>query len=218
MLKTFYIDYDVSIAQELITIIQTYSGIINYLISHEEYNSKGEHKPHFHFFLKVDNIKTFNNCVKKIKEDYNLAEMGKKIREKTGKAGYRNYGVVKKEIYDENYFKQYICKDKNVWGNYPEDEIQSWIDASFKSVSETEFKQKVYKYVNLNYQKSIYKDICTKSQINSNQVTHIKLCIMEYMRANDSTITKTKINNHFNYFLTKNTKFSLGDIFNILDI
>lgn len=187
-------------------------------MSHEEYNKQGEHKPHFHFFFKVDNIKTFNNCVKTIKIKFDLFNLGKQIREKTGKKGYRNYGVHKKEIYDENYFKQYICKDKNVWGNYPKDEIQTWIDASFKSVTDQEFKEKVYDYTNQNYKNQLYKDICHKSQINSNQVTHIKLCIMEYMRNNNSTITRTKVNNHFNYFLTKNMSFSLGDIFNILDI
>lgn len=219
MLKTFYIDYNVSIKDELITIIQTYSGIINYLISHEEYNSKGEHKPHFHFFFKVDNIKTFNNCVKNIKESFDLIEAGKKIRKETGKIGYRNYGIVKKEVYDEDYFKQYICKDKNVWGNYPQEEIQAWIDASFKSKSETQFKDELYKYVKLNYLKDKYKDLVNKSNLqNPLKVTQIKFAIMDYMREHDSTITRTKVHNHLNYFLTQNRDFSLTNILAILDI
>lgn len=219
MLKTFYIDYNVSIKDQLISIINSYSGIINYLISHEEYNSKGEHKPHFHFFFKVDNIKTFNNCVKNIKETFNLIEEGNKIRKETGKTGYRNYGVLKKDIYDEDYFKQYICKDKNVWGNYPEEQIQAWIDASYKSQTETQFKEQLYKYVIKNYLKDKYKDIVNKNNLfNSKKVTQIKLAIMDYMRENDSIITKTKVNNHFNYFLTKNRNFTLVDILNILEI
>ena len=106
MLKTFFIDYDVSIREQLESIILSYSGCTEYLLSHEEFNSKGEHKPHFHFYLKCDNIKTFNNIVKNVKENWNLIELGKQIRKDTGKTGYRNYGVIKKEVYDEEYFKQ----------------------------------------------------------------------------------------------------------------
>lgn len=220
MLKTFYIDYDISIKDQLLETLSKYSGITEYLLSHEQYNSAGEEKPHFHFFLKVDNIKTFNNVVKKIKEDYNLIELGKQIREKTGKKGYRNYGVHKKEIFNEEYFKTYIAKDGNIWGNLPAEQIQTYIDNSFKSNQEKVFKEELYKYVKLNYLKDKYKDICVRGDLYSSKhrETEIQLCIMDYMRENESTITKTKVKNHFNYFLTKNRKYSLSDIYLLLDL
>jgi len=107
-----------------------------------------------------------------------------------------------------------------VWGSYPKDEIQSYIDASFKSQTETEIKDKIYKYVKLNYLKIRFKDIINKYNLNSTKYkeTNIKLCIMEYFRENDMTITKTKITNHFNYFISKNSSFSTGDIFIIMDL
>jgi len=220
MLKTFYIDYDISIKDGLLEIINSYSGIKEYLMSHEEYNKQGEHKPHYHFFFKVDDIKTFNNCVKNILLTYNLKELGAQIREQTGKKGYRNYGVHKKKIYTPDYFMTYICKDKNVWGSYPKDEIQSYIDASFKSQTETEIKDKIYKYIKLNYLNDRFKDIINKYQLPAFKYkqTQIQLCIMEYFRENDMTITKTKITNHFNYFISKNSSFSIGDIFIIMDL
>lgn len=219
MIKTFFIDYDITIKDQLIEILKGYTTLNEWMLSHEEFNSKGEHKPHYHFYLDLDNIKTFNNIVKNIKERYDLINLGNKIRQETGKKGYRNYGVVKKDVYDPEYFKKYICKDHNVWGSMSPEKIQSYIDASFKANNELEFKEKLYQYVLKNYEKPKYNDMINQAQLESyKKETNIKLCIMEYMRENDSTITKIKVNNHFNYFLTKNIKFSITDIFKYLQL
>ncbi|AXQ66188.1 MAG: putative replicase [Circoviridae sp.] len=219
MLKTFFIDYNITIADQLIKIIETYTGVKEYLLSHEEFNKKGEHKPHFHFYFKVDNEKTYNNLIKKIIGDYKLKELGIEYRKQTGKKGYRNYGTLTKKIYDEDYYKTYLCKDGTVWGSYSKEELQGYIDASFKAQSETELKEKIYKYVELNYLKDRFKDIINKNNLFTSKYkdTNIKLCIMEYFRENQMTITKTKINNQFNHFVSKSLKFSLGDIFTIMD-
>ncbi len=219
-LRTWYFDWDMTIKDELLETLSKYIGITKYLISHEEFNKEGDHKPHWHMYLYCDNIKTFNNFVKKLKKDYDLIALGDSIRKQTGKKGYRNWGVLKKEVYDEKYYATYIAKDGNIWGNYPKNEIQTFIDNSFKSKSETLFKEECYKYVKLNYLKTIYKDRVNNDQLGCGQSakqTQIQLCIMDYMRENKSVWSKTKIMSHFNFFIWKNKEdFNLSQSYNLI--
>ena len=69
--RTFYIDESVDKFNDVEETIKNY-GIEQYLIAHEQYNRKGQDKPHFHFLV-FTTLKNLRALVKYFVEKYNLA-------------------------------------------------------------------------------------------------------------------------------------------------
>lgn len=160
---TFYIDLPVEDFDYVQNIVTEKYKIKDYLIAHEEFNAKGEHKPHFHFIVYAT-LKLKNNLFKKILTDKNLFVKGK--------GGYRPYGCLKTPIRDLNRLKAYCLKDGNVRSSIPEEELQELSKISFKKTDTLNIlKDKFIKDINeggFHYPITPYNDwgICPDLKVN----------------------------------------------------
>lgn len=102
--------------------LKSYIDDNQYVIAHEQKNSKGEDKPHFHLIFEgTDTI--YNNFSKVIVEKY-------KLRRK-GRGGVIKYGKVK-EIRNLERMLIYTLKDNNFRSNMEPKMLQAYFDKSFK--------------------------------------------------------------------------------------
>lgn len=92
-----------------------------YAIGHEKVNSKGEEKPHYHFFVEIEN-KDYNSYIKLINK--RIPIIG------SGKGGKRKYGAVK-DIRDLNKMLSYTIKDNNYRSNMEADRLKEAFEKSF---------------------------------------------------------------------------------------
>jgi len=139
--RTFYIDESVDKFNQVEQTVKDY-GIEQYLIAHEQYNRKGQDKPHFHFLV-FTTLKNLRALVKHFTEKYNLAN-------KDGKrGGYRKYGTHAdgKPIVDETKFATYLCKDGNVRSTFPEEQLLQYKQNSYKSEEKFFDKEKLIKEI-----------------------------------------------------------------------
>lgn len=220
MYKTFYFDEDKKHFKDIENIIKKYPFSF-WLLSFEEYNKKGEYKPHFHVLVETQDIKHYNNLLKKIKTDYKLCEKNKeytKIQiEKTGsaKGGYRCFGSKNIEVYDPETYKRYCAKDGLISGNIPENELKKLIDEAKVSKDASNWNAELLNYVDENYISKFnyyvkeYRDF--KSSYMSNQELVIKALILKYYTEKEATFTKRVIHNKFEYCLSHSKNVTFKD-------
>lgn len=226
MFKTFYIDTPSTDTDQTIFVNHMFNELtefikeyefLSWLISYEEYNSKHEYKPHFHFFMECKDEKPFNNYTKKVLSHYNLKELGKQIRQQTGKSGYRNYGVLKKSITDKDYFLTYLCKDKNIRHSkeFTKKQIQEYIDKSFNGSESLKIREKCLKWLkNPDTPLGKFRKMCPSHFTgNERNVATIRIAIISYLKENDHDISKTKVENILLYYMRKTDHFNLTNIF-----
>jgi len=141
--RTFYIDETVEKFNLVEQTIKDY-GIEQYLIAHEQYNRKGQDKPHFHFLV-FTTLKNLRALVKHFVEKFSLANTDKK------RGGYRKYGTHAdgKPIHDEAKFSSYLCKDGNVRSTFPEEQLLQYKANSYKSEERFFDKEKLIKEIQL---------------------------------------------------------------------
>jgi hypothetical protein len=124
--RTFFIDGGVKEFDYIEQVVRDYN-ITQYLIAHESHNRNGDFKPHFHFLVHTTHG-NFTNIIKHFVEKYNL-------RNESGQnGGLRKYGQHKagKPIHDLDKYATYLCKDGNIRSTYSAEQLQLWIDNSFK--------------------------------------------------------------------------------------
>lgn len=146
---TFFIDGDQEAFDEIekLILLPTYS-ISFWLISHEEFNSKNEKKPHYHFILKCTE-KAYNALFKRLK-----IFLGAKCD--STKGGYRPYGRLKVPIRDITKLKQYCSKDGNVRSSLPNKELKQLYEASYKKQDKEVFTNELCDWVAKNSYHPIY--------------------------------------------------------------
>lgn len=178
-----------------------------YLICHE--HPLGGYS-HYHFLVDFTE-KQYNTYIKRIREKFNL-------RGKAFKGHRKQYGRIRK-IEDLEKLKAYMLKDHiegHYWcENYTPEDIQSYIDASFKKDAATELCHKVNKYVisNISNCTDNYKEI---KHINvhpggetqwSSYPTYKEryyMIAIEYHLINQIRINRTTLNNYYTEFLRTN--------------
>ena len=176
--RTFFIDLSVDKFDEVEQIIKDY-GVEQYLIAHEQYNKKGQDKPHFHFLV-FTSLKNLRTLVKYFKEKYDLAN-------KDGKrGGVRHYGTHAdgKPIHDEAKFSTYLCKDGNVRSTFPEAQLLQYKENSYKAVERQFDKDKLIALI-----KTYFLESPSKLEPHANEYGKV---IIDYKRY-EKKIVKTMI-------------------------
>lgn len=120
-----------------------------YLIAHEQFNRKQEEKPHFHFLLKCS-VNQLNACTKYFVEKYNL-------RNNSGQRGGRRlWGAPKAPIHTAEKFMTYLCKDGNIRSTLPSEQLQEYIDQSYKKEEKSVYAHKLYEYLDSNVHTGLF--------------------------------------------------------------
>lgn len=124
--RTFFMDLHVKELNSVVEKLKEYN-IEKYLVAHEQYNRKGEEKPHIHV-LCYTTKQTLTNIVKYFVETY-------KLRNTSGKnGGRRKYGTHAngKPIHDMEKFATYLCKDGNVISSFEPDQVKQWMNNAYQ--------------------------------------------------------------------------------------
>ena len=136
---TFFMDSPLEYFDEIEHTVKHSYDIEEYLIAHEQYNSKMEEKPHYHFIL-FTTEKNYTNLLQYLVKKYSLKNTSG-IR-----GGRRKYGRLKNPIYDLNKLKIYCCKDGNIRSSYSNDILDDLYCKSFKKTDKL-LKEKCLQYV-----------------------------------------------------------------------
>lgn len=136
---TFFMDSPLEYFDEIEHTVKTRYDIEEYLIAHEQYNSKQEEKPHYHFIIYTTE-KNYSNMLQYFVKKYSL-------KNTSGvRGGRRKYGRLKNPINDLNKLKIYCCKDGNIRSSYSNEILDDLYRQSFKKTDKL-LKEKCLKYV-----------------------------------------------------------------------
>ena len=125
-----------------------------------------------------------------------------KLRGRAEKGKARQYGKIK-EIEDLEKLLAYTVKDGNYRGNFSEDEIQKFVEKSFKKDDIKQFKKQVLEHIEeIN---DIYRKKSFDGSIYYND-RKLKLQIIKYFREQNIEFTKSKIQYIFNYITQSSIK------------
>lgn len=216
MYKTWFMDESIIHYDDIENIIKSYN-FPEYLVAHEEYNKVGDLKPHYHILVKLevkdsnaDTVKPWNNLLKKLKTEYKLIEKNKKIRELNPKGGRTCFGVPKKELYDIETFKRYLCKDGNVRSNMTKETLEKILHDGQSVKRNTEWREKCLQYV-----EAQYTDHPTTFDTLHNEL-EIKTYILDFYIKEKAPWCASSIKSLYNYVISysklKQIKLSSRDI------
>lgn len=201
--KTWTFDEDKKEFNNIIDIIKTYS-FKTALVSFEEYNSKGVHKPHYHILVEYENdIKPYNNFIKCIKFKYKLIERNKEIRKQKGRKGYTCFAVLSEDVLTPDKYKRYIAKDGLIWGNIPQEELHEIIEQSKKVREKKDWKKKVLEYIENKHPARIN---VHGEDIKSHDELLIKSLILDCYIENEAHWCESSIKTLYNYCISFSTK------------
>lgn len=204
MYKTWTFDEEKSEFDNIHEIIKEYN-FTTYLMSFEEYNSKGVYKPHYHILVEItdNNLKPYNNFIKKIKFHYKLIEKHKEIRKQKGRKGYTCFAVREAECYTPEKYKRYIAKDGLIVGNIPQEELHKIIEDSRKVKEKKEWKKKVLEYVEEHHPKRIN---VKGEEMNTHDELLIKSLILDCYRKSEAPWCESSIKTCYNFVITYSVK------------
>ena len=203
MYKTWTFDEDKKSYNDIIETIKKYD-FKTWLVSFEEYNSKGVHKPHYHILVEVGNdLKPYNNFIKKIKIDYDLINRNKEIRKQPGRRGYTCFAVQEEAVYTPEKYKRYIAKDGLISGNIPQEELHKIIEDSKKIREKKDWKEKTLAYVEEHHPKQIN---VHGEEMDTHDELLIKSLILDHYRKNTAPWCESSIKTCYNYVITYSSK------------
>jgi len=212
---TFFIDVKVEHFDYVENKTKEYN-IEEYLIAHEQYNRKGEEKPHFHFIVYTDK-KNLTNLVKHFVEKFNL-------RNTSGKrGGIRHYGTNgNKPIHDIEKYRTYCCKDKNVRSNLTEEQLNKYIEKSFQKQDKDVLLYKSYQYIEEHYKPR--PENCTLPEYEYQQrqswdrqaIIDLRHTVLDFCLETNYKITKATIDNFILHYLRE--KHKEGNSFKYRDL
>ena len=214
MYKTWYFDESFEEFQNVIDIVKNYAFEQRF-VSHEKVNSLGEEKPHFHILCKLigTDIKPWNNMIKKIKETYLLKERNELWKKEHGvvKGGYSCFGIAKKDVYSPEKYKRYIAKDGDIWSDIPADELKKIMDEGAKKEEDKNWNQKILEELDKKSVNCRFK-IPDSHEYRYCDIT-IKMEIIKIYRKYEVVVSKSKLENSFNYVsqLSKNPMYRMSD-------
>lgn len=207
MYKTWYFDESFDEFENVIKLIKTYAFKSRF-ISHEKVNSKGEHKPHYHILVELigTDVKPWNNLVKKLKETYQLVERNEQWKKDNNvkKGGYSCFGVLKKELYSIDKYKRYIAKDGDIWSDIPAEELKTIIEEGAKKEENRDWNQKLLHELESKLFKTRFKIYDSHEYYYS--VKAVKMEILKLYRKYEVVVSKSKLDNSFNYISQLSTK------------
>ena len=222
MYKTWFMDELEIHLNDIENIIKSYH-FPEWLLAHEEYNKQGDLKPHYHILVKLDvkesnaqTVKPWNNLLKKLKTDYKLLERNQELRKKNPKGGATCFGVPKKELYDIETFKRYLCKDGNVRSSMTKETLDKIMQEGQSVKWNSEWRQKVLDYV-----ENQYKNHPTHFDTQHNEL-EIKTHILDFYIKEKAPWCASSIKSLYNYVISYSTlkqiKLSSRDIILRLNI
>lgn len=221
MYKTWFFDEDAKHFQDVKEIIESYDFKF-WLMCHEEFNKKGEKKPHYHILVELkimncenDTIKPWNNLLKKLKIQYKLTEKNKLLNaNQKGRGGVRCFGAY--PIHDGETYKKYLAKDGMIAGNIPDIELNKLIEESQTKLRNDNWKNDTKKYVLEHYHDTrITKQDPPNDYINPTEY-HIYLCIAEYYEKHDQHFTKAVLQNMYSFIVSTNKDFKTSTKLNLI--
>lgn len=152
-----------------------------YLIGHEK-------EPYHHYHIAFEGTdKMYNAFAKRLIEKYEL-------RGKATKGKSRQYGRLKK-IEDIEKLLVYSCKDGNVRGNFTQEEIEKFVEKSFKKDDRRDWIREVRQYVESQKIRTRYTNSEGKKYY---QIRVLRMKIMEYYRKKEITFNQNNIKSCIN--------------------
>lgn len=204
--KTWFFDEEYSEFNNVKEILQNYPFKFK-MMSHEQFNKKGELKPHYHILVELEeNDKTsWNNFMSVIKRKYKLVERNKKLREKNkGAGGQTCFGSA--PVYEAETYKRYVAKDGKIWGNIPEPELKKLIEEGDLKKQKSEWKDECRKYVKDNYLKCLYHEI---PEYMDSYEYKIYYWIVAFYNKKEVPFTKAVLKNMYSYIVSTNKDFTI---------
>lgn len=177
----------------------------NYAIAFECEDSKGEPKPHFHFFF-YGTEQIYSALSKRIADKYKLR--------KNQKGGKINYGKVK-NIRDIEKMLAYTVKHGCIRTNFPEEELKTAIEQAFIKVKQVDRLKDMCEWLDLLEEDLLapqhivlaQSEFCSKSKtIYADEI--IKKNIILYCLENDLRISRPSITSYHIYYITHTNRFT----------
>lgn len=202
MYKTWYFDELAIHIDEVESILKSYN-FPEWLLCHEEFNSEGKPKPHYHILVKLGgdgDIKPWNAMMSRFKNTYKLLQKNKEYRKNNPKGGYSCFGIIKGEIYDPETYKKYLCKDGNIRSNISPETLKNIMTAGQTVKRHKEFKIQCLKFVEAWYEKNA--NIFNKT---SHCESTIKTLILDFYIQENAPWCKSSILSMYNYLISYST-------------
>lgn len=201
--RTFFVDLKQDKLKDIETILINYN-IEKYLLAHEQFNRKGEEKPHIHALVYTTK-KNLTNLVKHIVDKYEL-------RNTTGKnGGRRHFGTHAggKPIHDMEKFATYLCKDGNIITTFDPEQVKQWMNNAYQKEHSTTHMEKAlellinqnFKYFNYSASSAVanmmkYQDMYSadENDVLKNRLERFRKDAIKIILENDLPIAISKIN------------------------
>lgn len=168
-----------------------------YIIGLEHAESVGEH---YHFLVQMTD-KDYHKYSKRVFKDKF------KLRGQNRGGKCKQYGKLK-EIKDLEKMKAYTCKDNKVMTNMSDEEIQKYVEMSYKKEEQLELIDEMAEILNERYINQCIIDYGPEENYETSSHTfhikHLRMMIIDIMREkNLKSISRTKVENVLYRFLMK---------------